>query len=51
MILLTAFVKIICFMLFCIISAFSVCLGKGGTGMKTYYVFTAILLWGVMLCV
>ena len=42
-------VKVICFIIFCLCSGFTLMLGKTDSNIKIYYVFTAICLAGVVL--
>lgn len=42
-------IKIVFFVLFCLLTGFVFVLGKSGTGIKLYYGFTSALLWGVIL--
>lgn len=41
--------KAIAFVLFCMLSAFVILFGRNRTGIKVYYVFASIILWGGLL--
>ena len=41
-------IKVLCFVLFCLLSAFVVMFGKNGTDIKASYVITAVFLLGVI---
>lgn len=43
------FIDLLCFILFCLVSAFVLLFGKANTGIKLYYAFASVLLWGVIL--
>lgn len=47
--LLILLIKGLAFVLFCLITSFVILYGKNNTGVKMYYAFFAILVWGVML--
>ena len=49
MILLAIIIKVVAFVIFCLVSSFVILFGKNNTGIKSYYAFTAVFLWGVML--
>ena len=42
-------IKTVIFVLFCLISSYVMLFGKQGTGIKLYYVFTSIFLWGIII--
>ncbi len=47
--LLILLIKALAFTLFCLVTSFVILYGKNGTGVKLYYAFFAVLVWGVML--
>lgn len=51
MILFKILIKAACLVMFSLLSSCVLLLGKSRSGIKVYYVFTSIFLWGVILLI